>query len=161
MRKQITKALTMTSLVLLFSLVLVVANAQAQARASYTAHIPFEFVVGNATLPAGDYAITQIKTGDGTVMLELRAKGQDVALRLTQAMQTRTPRDRSVLVFNHYGEQYFLAEMWRAGEAQGRRVLKSRRERTIENELARNPSQNETATRDANSQAIEIAALAK
>lgn len=161
MRKQITKALTMMSLVLLFTLVLTVANAQAQSRASYTAHIPFEFVVGNATLPAGDYTITQIKTADGTVMIQLSAKGQNSALRLTEAMQPREPRDKTVLVFNQYGQQYFLAEMWRAGEEEGRQVRKSRRERTIENELARNPSQNETARRDANSQAIVLAALAK
>ena len=161
MKKQITKALTMIGLVVLLTLVGSVASAEAQSRISYTAQIPFNFVVGNATLQAGEYTITQIKTADGTVMLRLSAKGQDGALRLTDVVQAREPREKTVLVFKHYGEQYFLAQMWRAGEAQGRQIRKSQRERAIENELARNPSQNGLARLEAMSETIEVAASAK
>jgi len=162
MKKQILKALTMISLVSMLTLVAAVARTQAQSRSSYTANIPFEFVVGNATLPAGQYAVTQIKTADGAVMLRLSAKGQDSsALRLTDRAQNGKPKEKTVLVFNHYGEQYFLAEMWRAGEAEGRLVRKSSRERAIENELARNPSHNGLAGRENTSETIEIVALAR
>lgn len=163
MKKQILKALTMISLVSMLTLVAAVARVQAQSRINYTANIPFEFTVGSATLPAGEYTVTQIKTADGAVMLRLSAKGQDSsALRLTDRTQASEPKEKTVLVFNHYGEQYFLAEMWRAGEAEGRLVRKSSRERVVENELARNPSHNGLAGRGAAPETIEItAALAR
>jgi hypothetical protein len=163
MKKQITKAFVMVSLVSLLTLAAAVRSAQAQSRINYTANIPFEFTVGNTTLPPGLYTVTEIKTADGAAILQVKAKGQDGVFRLTDRVQVNKPRAKTVLVFNQYGEQYFLAEMWRRGESEGRLVRKSNRERAIESELARNAgSQNETtARRAAQSQTVEIAVLAK
>lgn len=162
MKKQISKALMTISLALLFILVGAATGAQAQSRINYTANIPFEFTVGNATLPAGEYNVTQIKTADGVVMLRLSAEGQDSsAIRLTDAVRANEPSRKTTLVFNQYGEQYFLAQMWRAGETQGRQVRKSNRERSLENELAQNRSEKQPMRREAKAQTVEIAALAK
>lgn len=141
MKKQILKSLTMIGLVAIFTLAAAATNAQAQLRTQYTANIPFEFTVGNETLPAGRYIITNVPTPDGTVVLHVRAKGQDGAMRLTSMVRASRPRQTSVLVFNRYGERNFLAEMWRAGETEGRLIPKSKDERAIERELVRNPSQ--------------------
>src|SRR4051812_1738637 len=83
MKKQLTKALMMIGLVSLLTLVAAARSAQAQSRISYTANIPFEFTVGNTTLPAGLYTVTQIKTADGALILQVKAKGQDGLFRLT------------------------------------------------------------------------------
>jgi len=162
MKKQITKAFVMVSLVSLLTLAAAVQSAQAQSRINYTANIPFAFTVGNTTLPPGLYTVTEIKTADGAGILQVSAKGKDGVFRLTDRVQVNKPRAKTVLVFNQYGEQYFLAEMWRRGESEGRLVRKSNRERAIESELARTRgSQNETARRAAQPQTVELALLAK
>lgn len=163
MKKQLTKAFVMIGLVSLLTLVAATGSAHAQSRTNYTANIPFAFTVGNTTLPPGLYTVTEIKTADGAGMIQLKAKGQDGLFRLTDRVQVNKSRARTVLVFNQYGEQYFLAEMWRRGENEGRMVRKSNRERAIENELARfiGSRNNETARRATESQTVEIAALAK
>jgi hypothetical protein len=162
MKKQLTKAFVMIGLVSLLTLVAATGSAQAQSRINYTANIPFAFTVGNTTLPPGLYTVTEIKTADGAGILQIKAKGQDGVFRLTDRVQINKARARTVLVFNQYGEQYFLAEMWRRGQSEGHLVRKSNRERAIENELARNDgSQNETARRASESQTVEIIALAK
>lgn len=165
MKKQMTKALMMIGLASILSLAAAAERAQAQSRVNYTANIPFEFAVGNQTLPAGLYTVSQIKTADGAMIIQVKSKGQDGLFRLTDRVQTAEPRSKTVLVFNRYGEQYFLAEMWRAGELEGRIVRKSNRERSIEKELARAPQaspHSDTARRAvAQSQTVEITALAK
>jgi hypothetical protein len=163
MKKQLTKAFVMIGLVSLLTLAAAVGSAQAQSRINYTANIPFAFTVGNTTLPPGLYTVTEIKTADGASILQIKAKGQDGLFRLTDRVQVNKPRAKTVLVFNQYGEQYFLAEMWRRGEAEGRLVRKSARERAIEHELASTDGSqnNETARRAPQSQTVEIAALAK
>ena len=162
MKKQMTKALMMMGLVSILTLVAAAGSAQAQSRINYTANIPFEFTVGDTTLPAGLYTVSQLKTADGVVILQVKAKGQEGMFRLTDRAQTSEPRAKTVLIFNQYGEQYFLAEMWRAGETEGRLVRKSSRERAIEKELARGQGhQSETARRATDSQTVEITALAR
>jgi hypothetical protein len=162
MKKQMTKALVMIGLVSILTLVAAAQRAEAQSRINYTANIPFEFTVGNTTLPAGLYTVTEIKTANGAAILQVKAKGQDGLFRLTDRVQIARPRARTVLVFNQYGEQYFLAQMWRAGELEGRLVRKSDRERAIVKELARAAaSRNETARRALDSRTVEVAALAR
>lgn len=159
MKKQILKSLTTVSLVAIFTLVAAASQAHAQSRKQYTANIPFAFNVGNETLPAGQYTVTNVQTADGTVILQVRAKGQDGVMRLTNRVRAGEPRQKSVLVFNRYGERIFLAEVWSAGENEGRQLPKTRSERAIEQELARNPSQSQPVALLTST--IEIAVLAK
>jgi len=41
--------------------------------------------------------------------------------------------DHSELVFNKYGDQYFLRQIWLSGQPQGHAVLKSHNERELMN----------------------------
>jgi hypothetical protein len=158
MKKQILKSLAMVSLIGILTLVAAAQSAQAQSRTDYTANIPFAFNVGNETLPAGQYIITNARTVDGAVILRIRAKGHEGLMRLTNGVRANAPRQKTVLVFNRYGERSFLAEMWRAGESEGRQLPKSRSERAVERELARTPSQSKPSALLAST--VEIAALA-
>ncbi len=161
MKKQILKAFTMSSLVLVCTLAAAVANAHAQARTSYTARIPFEFTVGDKTVPAGEYTIACDQTAEGLVLLRLNEAERDSVMNMTHAIQARAPRAKTVLVFNRYGNQYFLAEMWRAGDLRGRQLSKSSRERAIERELAQRLEPREPSRPDAKPRTVEITALAK
>lgn len=108
---------------------------------SITANIPFEFNVGDKSLSAGQYAVAR-SSSDGT---QLRISNRDEsASRLTQTVIASEPKEQSVLVFNRYGDRYFLSQVWIAGEKQGRQMMKSGGEKAIELELAKNNSKAET-----------------
>lgn len=140
----------MLRLFALITLLVTVAFASALASVSaqtpghnITASIPFEFNVGDKTLPAGQYAIGRINS-DGT---QLRISNrEESASRLTQAVQANEPKEESVLVFKRYGERYFLSQVWMVGEREGRQMLKSNSEKAMEQELARNNAEVESVT---------------
>ncbi len=77
------------------------------------ANIPFDFVVGRKTLPAGEYTVST--TGGSPV---LRIQGDNVhaaAVTLTlsprEVLVAGDPARYTRLEFNRYGNQYFLSEV--------------------------------------------------
>lgn len=133
MRKQMTKGFAMFMLVMALALATaaVSANGQSlQARAS----VPFDFIVGDKTLPAGDYRVHSMNASGDALKIGSASSNQ-AAVRLT--MQASGSSKCSKLVFHRYGERYFLAEVWTDGGSQGRQLNKGRQERAIEKEGAR------------------------
>ena len=57
---------------------------------------------------------------------------------LTSNARAKTTQRQSTLVFNQYGDQYFLSQIWEAGNSTGREVMKSGKERQVERELVKN-----------------------
>lgn len=107
------------------------------------ASIPFEFNVGGKSLPAGTYTVARINS-DGT---SLRVSNQqNSAIRLTQSVVASEPKNQSILVFKRYGDRYFLSQVWLAGESTGREMFKSRSEKEMAQELAKNNQQAEIIT---------------
>jgi hypothetical protein len=97
------------------------------------ASIPFDFWVGETLLPAGTYTVGHL--GDA---LHLKEEGghSASAFRLTNAEYVRNARRDSALVFNRYGDTYFLAKVLRAGMYQGRVLRTSPREREVATRFA-------------------------
>jgi hypothetical protein len=120
MYKQVYRALAVMS----FCGVLAAPVVQAQ---SYTlvANIPFEFNVGKAVLPSGEYGIKLVNPT--TLMIQSKA-GHQSALATTIGVSSPKGEDTGKLVFNRYGTQYFLSKFWRGGESVGRELSKSRTE---------------------------------
>jgi hypothetical protein len=87
--------------------------------------IPFDFAVGSAKLPAGEYIVdTHIAPG----VVALRATdGRGAASAQVNHTVANKPADESKLVFNKYGNRYFLSQVWEAGKA-GHMINRSRRE---------------------------------
>jgi hypothetical protein len=60
----------------------------------------------------------------------------------TQGVEARREQDQTKLVFHRYGDQYFLSQVWTAGESDVRELWKSRAERELikrrANHLAKN-----------------------
>jgi hypothetical protein len=75
------------------------------------ADVPFEFTVGTRTLPAGEYAITKMPSSMSAHIIKSSEAG---AMALTQNTEW-FKGDASSLVFNKYGDRYFLASI-RAAE---------------------------------------------
>lgn len=87
--------------------------------------VPFDFVVGGKTMPAGTYSVTGSGSGP------LRISGQEkMTVLANAAYSTKTPETTKV-TFHRYGDQYFVESIWVAGNGTGTQVLPSRRERML------------------------------
>ena len=86
--------------------------------------VPFDFIVCNRALPAGDYEV-MLDQNRSVVLVRGAAKG---AFALTQPTEAGKPAERTRLVFNRYGDRYFLSQIWPTGTAEGRVLSKSRME---------------------------------
>lgn len=119
------------TLVGVLSLLLAAGSAWAQNE-TVRANIPFGFTVNEQALPAGVYTITSADRGN--TMLLIRGDGQSAIVLAQHAQKLQAP-DKTKLVFRSYGgSRYFLSEIWREGDSNGRRFPKT----SLEKELASN-----------------------
>jgi hypothetical protein len=132
MRKQLIKGFTMLTMIVALAFVTAVASANGQERKA-RATIPFEFIVGDKSLPAGAYTVGAATAGGPTLRIS-NNDSNDGALRLTVPLGEKS--DHAKLVFHRYGARYFLAEVWTTDE-DGRGVMKSRQERAIQKEMSK------------------------
>lgn len=136
MKKQALKAVTMlVSIIALAFMTAVAANAQS-GRQMLKANVPFDFVVGDKMLAAGEYSVAKAND-DATGIRVSGIDNHQNAIRLSSTVQANAPKNRAMLIFHRYGEQYFLAQVWTPGSAEGRQMLKSKAERAAERELSR------------------------
>jgi hypothetical protein len=84
--------------------------------------IPFDFSVGKQTFPSGDYSLRQLLPGT----MQLRNHTGRVLTNVdTTSLESRAVPASVKLVFNGYGNSYFLAQIWQAGDNRGWQVIKS------------------------------------
>lgn len=133
MYRQIAKGFVMTMLVVGVALVTAAISANAQSH-RVNADIPFEFIVGDKTLPAGKYSVRPVN-GSGDALNISNYKAETSAVRLTNVIQAKRGKTNARLVFHRYGQRYFLCEVW-SGDQTGRQLLKSKQERAIEKEMS-------------------------
>ncbi len=104
-------------------LVLVTTMAQAQmATDTVKVNIPFSFNIGPQTFPAGDYTLKPLL--EHAVLLR-NASGRTMANVTYKSVESRESQKATKLVFNGYGDQYFLAQIWRADDNIGGELVKS------------------------------------
>ena len=95
-----------------------------------TATIPFDFSVQQHVLPAGTYVVTQVRDGLYQIQSQDR-RGPMASMQTTSLGAYNGQSDRIKLIFNKYGDKYFLSQFWATGQPQGRAVLKSHSEREL------------------------------
>ena len=83
-------------------------SAVAQGHA-VKANVPFDFAVGNSHLPAGTYTITSADSRSSTGVMIRSESGKIAVLAMANAdgKQSKTGK----LVFDKYGDQYFMREI--------------------------------------------------
>jgi hypothetical protein len=133
MKRELVKGLTMMTLIVTVALATAVVSANGQTL-NVKAHIPFEFVVGNETLPAGDYAVRSALSSGEALMIQ-NAETSISTLRLANVVRPKRNKTEARLVFHRYGQNYFLREVWQGGDTTGRQLLESKRERAIKREM--------------------------
>ncbi len=102
-----------------------------------TANVPFEFTVSNKTLPAGDYSV--LSASEPYILRIQNDATNTGALAMTgSAGDYSGPGGQAKLVFNRYGNHYFLAQVWGGYSGIGHQLPRTRSER----ELAKTASMN-------------------
>ena len=128
-----TRALVMAGVMALTAMAF---TRVAQAQELLAVNIPFDFVAGNTQLPAGEYTV-RVSAPTHTIILISRKDSAASAFLVTNAAVSAEPQSESKLVFNRYGERYFLSQVWTEGNSQGRQLLKSAREKEM-SQIAKN-----------------------
>ena len=101
-----------------------------------TADIPFEFTVCKEQLPAGQYRIEPFSRSNPSIVVFRSQDNHSVEIVCTRDVQGTRLSGKGKLIFNRYGFQYFLSEVWFPGELTGNEVLKSEREEALLRESA-------------------------
>jgi hypothetical protein len=129
--KHIQRAIALSGLVLLFTF----SSAFAQGD-QLTVNIPFNFTVGEKTLPSGEYVLQRNRKDSNTVWFIKNKSTGSSAVLLTQSVQANKTQQETKLIFRRYDDLYFLAEFWTAGSRFGRELQLSNQERALDKALA-------------------------
>ncbi len=135
MKKQAIRSFTILGLLLVVTAI----SVQAQSERSKVTNIPFSFIVGEKTLPAGEYTVEPIRRDYGKAWLVQSREGHANAVVITIPTLALETQRNSKLVFRRFGDQYFLSQIWMAGDNSGRELLMPR----VERELAKTTSDRE------------------
>ena len=108
----LTVVLTLTSLLGLGI------SARAQELNKVAVKVPFEFVAGGQTLPAGTYSVSRVSSGDPQSLVIRSNDSNDNSVFLIPAFFDGSPlsvngssADHPELGFKHVGDKYFLSEV--------------------------------------------------
>ena len=137
MKKQALTVLAMASLLAMLAVVSVHADPGSEVRAD----IPFDFIVGNTAYPTGSYAV-QYTNPQGVFVVHIGEDESRRTLLWSNTAPAKSGEDNSPrFIFNRYGDQYLLTQVWAGGDSGGRELPKFHRERELAKEhLAKNVS---------------------
>src|SRR5258708_12360337 len=110
------------------SLVLSALPGHAQDSDRINVTIPFDFVVGDKQLKAGDYVVESLLDGRA---LRLRSKGEDVQQIALTVPITNQTGNHERLLFQHDGGQYLLSQVWFWGDEDGRELSRGVQEKSL------------------------------
>jgi hypothetical protein len=104
------------------SVLLVVTPAVSQlVESTWTADIPFEFIVGNSHMPAGQYVV---KSNPHTMRLTITNKEtQEKTFLFTRNIEKLAPNEKTVLTFNRDGDRHVLHQIWGETETHGHDIV--------------------------------------
>lgn len=96
-------------------------------------NVPFEFTVGERTMPAGEYVVTLLgRDSHLPAVLIKSGDGRAAQILKMTPVEARRSRESATLVFNRYGSRHFLAQVWTPAERAGLKVRRSPAERRME-----------------------------
>ena len=93
------------------------------AAADIKANVPFSFTVGKTVLAPGTY---NVSNNNGSLMIRGFGSGAFTLGQRTESATSTSPK----LVFNRYGDEYILREVW-MGSGSGHLLPQTKREREL------------------------------
>jgi hypothetical protein len=119
----------MLFVVLLVGMTLTVKSAFGQSTARV--RIPFDFSIGSSALPAGEYTVSALSAENDAVLAIRSLDGGHQMFVQTISTESGKTSNENRLIFHRYGDQYFLSQIWVGGQAVGRMLPVSNREREM------------------------------
>ena len=110
---------------ILATLSLAATSLLAQSKPLIKVNVPFNFVAGAKTLPAGEYQVHAERPY--LVLIQSMDSKSNMSL-ITHSAEDRQMNGVGALRFNRYGDRYFLSEIW-SGSNVGQQLPKSRAEK--------------------------------
>lgn len=111
-------------------------NTFGQSVKTVRANVKFDFQVGDRLYPAGEYRIESVSRQPDNILRISRVgdvhKTQFIVAQHANAGKTQTPK----LVFQKYGQSYFLTQIFLDSGAWGYSIHPSQRQRESEGQLA-------------------------
>lgn len=158
MSKQFVKSLKKLTLVVGLALAATVVSANGQTTSQLAkADIPFDFIVGDKTLPSGRYTVRAV-TSDGQGVRISSLDGRSSVIRLSNSAADTSKKRNARMVFHRYGQQYFLAEVW-TGDIYGRQLMQCKKERRLRQELESIASKSDAGK--ASYEVVEVVAMVR
>src|SRR6266403_3848720 len=114
-----------------FALTIFASKASAQIVGDLDADIPFQFHVGTRELPAGKYRVHMLDEGTLRIMEITSVDGSSSALFQVEESDAKSAPAQSELVFNKYGDNYFLSKLYDEGNPSGSELIESRYEKQL------------------------------
>ena len=108
------------------------ANAQALAEGTIEADVPFAFIVGEKTFPAGKYTLKRADDTNPGVLEIRNDNGRGTIFFEAETAQAKENPRQTKLVFEKIGDQYFLSEIWASDTNVGYRLPKTNAEKSLE-----------------------------
>lgn len=127
MKKQITSLLAIAILLTMFS----ATTARAQSDGLIVANIPFNFMIRDRALPAGEYLFAVVQLGGANTLKIQSADGHTTIFVLTRSASVKAAKDEPTLVFNRYENQYFLAQVYGVEEGALQQLARPRAEEML------------------------------
>ncbi len=93
------------------------------------AKIPFAFVAGGAHLPAGEYRVYH--PGNPYIVVIENKDGTARAMTYVHPSAMKSGETRTKLLFNKYGNEYFLAQVWTERNQEVHQCFKCRVEQAL------------------------------
>jgi len=140
---------TLTAGLLLASMIVLPVRAQMPATA-VRATIPFDFSVRDEILPAGTYEIKRVGEQPNILLIRNINHSHQQQVFLTQSTEAADVYSDTELVFQRYGDRYFLSKLLRAGQQIDEEVVPSNAERQLRREMGRNVSESSNVSVVAN-----------
>ena len=124
---------------ILFALTVLLLATAAQAQTTNVkASIPFDFVAGDHAYSAGEYTVKSMSQGSAAIRID-NADESEKGVTLSNSCSKVQPAGGTTLVFQRLGDNYFLYQVWTAGNSLGREFPMSK----AEVQLAKNNSKPE------------------
>jgi hypothetical protein len=130
--KHVKKAFALSGLLVLLTF----SAALGQSDRQTIIYIPFNFTAGEKSFPAGKYVIERIWKTSDTVWVIKRKDEVGKTMLLTRPVRANETQQETRLVFHQYGDLYFLSEIWTVGDATGRAIQTSDREKSLDKAVA-------------------------
>jgi hypothetical protein len=114
-----------------FALTIFAGKASAQIDGDLDAEIPFQFHVGTRELPAGKYRIHVLDDSSLRVVEITSTDGSTSAIFQVEESEAKSVPAQSELIFNKYGDNYFLSKFYDEGNPSGCELIESRYEKQL------------------------------